>query len=64
MNTEDREWFEQLLDSKLSQDFASKRDAVLGKGPLLYGDFLNPNAEVKVYEEITDHDKVHLRPII
>ena len=58
MSTEDRQWFQDLLRNKLSEDFSIKPEEVLGDGPLLYGDFMVPNTDNKIYEEITDHDKV------
>ena len=59
MNDEDRQWFEQLVKSKLA-DFNTQAGEVLGEGPLLYGDFMMPNTDTKNYEEITDHEKVSL----
>ena len=58
VSTEDREWFRQLLRSRLSDEFKSNPDEILGDGTLLYGDFMTPNADVKVYDEITDYEKV------
>ena len=57
MNNEDRQWFEGLLSSKMA-DFGVQTEEVLGEGPLLYGDFLIPNTDNKVYAEITDREKV------
>ena len=41
-------------------DFGVKDSEVLGEGPLLYGDFMVPNADNKIYEEIMDQQKVHV----
>lgn len=57
VNNEDRNWFESLLQSKVTS-FGTRSEEVLGTGPLLYADFLNPNADPRVYEEITDLQKV------
>lgn len=57
VNNEDRNWFESLLQSKVTS-FGTQSEEVLGTGPLLYADFLNPNADPRVYEEITDLQKV------
>ena len=57
MNAEDRLWFDQKLRSKMA-DFGVKDGEVLGEGPLLYGDFMVPNSDTKIYEEIVDHPKV------
>ena len=58
VNNEDRHWFQQLLKSQLSVEFKSDPNEILGEATLLYGDFMMPNADVKVYEEITDYEKV------
>jgi len=58
VNSEDRQWFEELLDKRMAEDFQTDPKEVLGEGPLLYGDFMNPNTDNKLYELITDHDKV------
>lgn len=42
------------------EDFEAKSDEVLGEGALLYGDFMIPNTDNKFYDEITDHEKVHI----
>ena len=57
VNNDDRSWFESLLQSKLEW-FGTQSEDVLGTGPLLYADFLNPNADPRIYEEITDFQKV------
>ena len=57
VSSEDRQWFEQKLRAKMA-DFGVKDKKILGKGPLLYGDFMIPNVENKVYEEIVDKQKV------
>ena len=58
VSTEDREWFQKLLQSRMSKDFDVDSAEVLGTGPLLYGDFMVANTDNKIYEEITDLDKV------
>ena len=58
VNSEDRQWFEELLNKRMAEDFQTDPKEVLGEGPLLYGDFMNPNTDNKLYELITDHDKV------
>ena len=60
VNNEDRKWFESLLQSKLSQ-FESNPDEIIGTGPLLYGDFINPNADPRIYDELVDIPKVCLQ---
>ena len=58
MSSEDRQWFEELLDKRMVEDFHSDPKEVIGDGPLLYGDFMTPNTDNKIYEWITDHEKV------
>ena len=58
VSVEDREWFQKLLHTRLSQDFEMNASEVLGKGPLLFGDFMMPNTDNKVYDEVTDMEKV------
>jgi len=35
-------------------------DEVVIRTPLFYGDFMVPSAEVKLYNEITDEEKVEI----
>ncbi|XP_065895241.1 dynein axonemal heavy chain 1-like isoform X2 [Dysidea avara] len=57
VNNEDRTWFEELLKTKIST-FQCETSEVLNNSPILYGDFLNPSVENKIYEEVTDHTKM------
>ena len=57
VNSEDRLWFDKKMRSKMA-DFGVEDNEVLGEGPLLYGDFMVPNTDNKIYEEITDQQKV------
>ena len=45
-------------------DFGVEDSEVLGEGPLLYGDFMVPNTDNKIYEEITDQQKVSLKYVV
>ena len=58
VNNEDRNWFQSLLKSKISEFEVESKD-VFEHDTLLYGDFAVPNAEPKLYEEINDIPKVH-----
>ncbi|XP_078000357.1 dynein axonemal heavy chain 1-like isoform X2 [Glandiceps talaboti] len=58
INDEDRTWFENLLEEKITQDFNTKFDEVVVRNPLLYGDFMIPNSENKLYQEIEDLPKM------
>ena len=44
----------------MSSQFNTAFEDVVSKEPLLYGDFMIPNVENKVYSEIEDHEKVGL----
>ena len=59
VSKEDRDWFEERLQAKMA-DFGVKVEDVLGKQILLYGDFMMPNTDNKIYDEITDHEKVRI----
>ena len=43
MSSEDRQWFKELLDKRMVEDFQAEPKEVIGDGPLLYGDFITPN---------------------
>jgi dynein heavy chain len=58
VNAEDRLWFDQKMRSKMA-DFGVKDSKVLGEGPLLYGDFMVPNSDTNIYEEIVDQQKLN-----
>lgn len=58
VNDEDRSWFKNQLQEKLVKSFSISYDEVVTREPLLYGDFMIPNAEFKQYGKITDDKKV------
>ena len=58
VNNEDRDWFQQLLKKTMTTEFSVDSNEIIGDGPLLYGDFMMPNTDNKIYEEITDMEKV------
>lgn len=58
VNNEDRNWFEDLLKTKMTSELGVAVDDVLPRGLPIYGDFANPNSDAKNYEEITDMSKV------
>ncbi|XP_063217340.1 dynein axonemal heavy chain 1-like [Bacillus rossius redtenbacheri] len=54
----DRGWFDALLRTNVTAFFGDDPVRVLGDKPILFGAFLEPLKDVKVYEEITDMDKL------
>nr|WAW84827.1 axonemal dynein heavy chain 1 [Halisarca dujardinii] len=57
VSREDRDWFQKMVISKLDA-FGVTESEVVNQDPVLYGDFMNPSADVKKYEEIADHQKM------
>ncbi|XP_054262356.1 dynein axonemal heavy chain 1-like [Macrosteles quadrilineatus] len=61
VNDKDREWFSQLLRDTVNSQFNLTADQVLQtEEELLYGDFMNKGADVKLYQRITDSQKLFL----
>ena len=60
VSDEDRSWFISVMKDKMTAEFNVSYDDVVKTAPLVYGDFMIPNAENKTYTEITDYDKVGL----
>ncbi|XP_068082965.1 dynein axonemal heavy chain 1 [Anabrus simplex] len=58
VNDADRNWFDQLLRTKIREDFECNPDAVLSGEFILYGDFMDPNAGVRLYQSITEMQKL------
>lgn len=58
INDTDRQWFDDLLRHKISTDFGSNPDVSVGQSTILYGDFLNPQTDVRLYIHITDMEQV------
>eukprot|EP00698_Gefionella_okellyi_P021807 TRINITY_DN713_c0_g2_i1.p1 TRINITY_DN713_c0_g2~~TRINITY_DN713_c0_g2_i1.p1 ORF type:complete len:3408 (-),score=943.41 TRINITY_DN713_c0_g2_i1:2225-11140(-) len=58
-STEDRVWFRQLLRTQMEACFKeTKWGNVIGEDKLLFGDFLLPGADRKIYTEITDYKRL------
>lgn len=57
MCEEDRDWFNNLLKECI-QEFNCSFYEVVPCQPVLYGDFMNPGADTKVYTVIEDREKV------
>lgn len=60
VNDQDRDWFLELLKSKMKSDFELEYDAVVTKEPILYGDFLTVGVDNKPYVEMDNYEKVWL----
>ena len=58
VNNEDNDWFDGLLKSKMKDVYSLEFSDVVTLEPVLYGDFMIPNIDNKIYAEIEDHDKV------
>ena len=58
MNDEDRKWFINVMKEKMTTSFNVLYEDVVNTVPLVYGDFMIPNTDNKIYAEITDYDKV------
>ena len=58
INDQDRNWFSDLLKKEIKSSFNLEFDEVVPRDPLLYGDFMVPNVENKIYAEIEDFTKV------
>jgi dynein heavy chain len=46
------------MREKMTSGFDVAYEDVVDKNPLVYGDFMIPNAENKIYAEVTDYSKV------
>jgi len=58
VNEEDREWFTNLIKSTTSKFYEMDYSSIVNNEPLIYGDYLIPNAETRVYTEVTDLNKL------
>ncbi|KAJ6667676.1 hypothetical protein lerEdw1_015997 [Lerista edwardsae] len=57
VNEEDRNWFDDLMKSMMLE-WEVTFDDVVPFHPLLFGDFMSPGADVKLYELIDDKEKL------
>uniref|UniRef100_A0ABM5FKE2 Dynein axonemal heavy chain 1 isoform X3 n=1 Tax=Pogona vitticeps TaxID=103695 RepID=A0ABM5FKE2_9SAUR len=57
VNDEDRNWFDDLMKDMMLE-WGTTFDEVVPFQPLLYGDFMMPGADVKLYEVIDDKEKL------
>jgi dynein heavy chain len=54
VNEEDHGWFQNLVDSLLQKHFKTETKKVVTGEYLIYGDYMVPGADPKLYQEITD----------
>jgi len=60
VNDEDRKWFVDLIRDKMASGFEASMDDVVKDSTMIYGDFMVPNAENKIYGEVPSFDKVRI----
>jgi dynein heavy chain len=58
INDEDRNWFNNLLKDKMKSEFNLEFSQVITREPVIYGDFMIPNADPKIYAEVEDFKQV------
>lgn len=58
INNEDRAWFDNLLREKIKSNFNLEYNDVIENEPVIFCDFMIPNADPKVYTEVTDFKHV------
>jgi dynein heavy chain len=54
VNNEDREWFKALIDKTAKEKMGASWAEVVGDGRLIYGDYLIPGADPRVYQRVRD----------
>ncbi|XP_023791251.1 dynein heavy chain 1, axonemal [Cyanistes caeruleus] len=59
VSEEDRTWFDNLMTKKM-EEFGTTFQEVIPSQPVLFGDFMEPGANVKVYQAIDSQDKLKL----
>ena len=58
VNDEDRKWFVDLIRDKMASGFEMAMNDVVKDSTMIYGDFMVPSAENKIYGEVPSFDKV------
>ncbi|XP_051667332.1 dynein axonemal heavy chain 1 [Manacus candei] len=57
VNEEDRTWFDNLMMKKM-EEFGTTFEEVIPSQPVLFGDFMEPGANVKLYKAIDSQEKL------
>lgn len=60
---EDQTWFDNLMKSMM-EELETTFEEVVPSQPVLYGDFMEPGAHIKLYEEIDSQEKVRMLGIV
>ena len=63
VNDEDRKWFVDLIRDKMASGFEMAMDDVVKDSTMIYGDFMVPSAENKIYGEVPSFDKVRTESV-
>ena len=63
VNDEDRKWFVDLIRDKMASGFEMAMDDVVKDSTMIYGDFMVPSAEKKIYGEVPSFDKVRTESV-
>ncbi|NWQ64257.1 DYH1 protein, partial [Neopipo cinnamomea] len=57
VNEEDRTWFDNLMKKKM-EEFGTTFEQVIPSQPVLFGDFMEPGANVKLYKAVDSQEKL------
>ena len=63
VNDEDRKWFVDLIRDKMASGFEMVMSDVVKDSTMIYGDFMVPSAENKIYGEVPSFDKVRTESV-
>lgn len=64
VNDEDRKWFVDLIRDKMASGFEISMGDVVKDSTMIYGDFMVPSAENKVYNEVAEFNKVNFEVVV
>ena len=59
INKPDRQWFDNCLHTQVTEHFQKDWKEVVGENDrIFYGDYMVPGADTKIYEQVTDMEKL------
>jgi dynein heavy chain len=58
INEQDHQWFAKLQDAQLQKHFGKEYGKVVTAPRLIYGDYMDPTADPKVYSEVADLEEL------